>query len=260
MTGIAVGTSGLSYDDWAGVFYPRGLPRSRWLEHYAGRYSTVEINYSFYRLPSEGTIASWRRRAPEGFLFTLKGSRFITHVRRLHQCAEEARRFVERAAPLGPALATVLWQLPRMPADAERLERFVAELPAGVRHAVEFRDRSWLVEEVFDVLRRHRVAHVHVSSAAMPRDLTVTTDFVYVRFHGFGASYAHDYTAGELAPWVEFLRDVHRRGLGGFAYFNNDARARAPKNASELIGLLGDAAVPWGGDELTLPLADEATG
>jgi uncharacterized protein YecE (DUF72 family) len=241
---IAVGTSGWSYDDWAGAFYPPGLPRSRWFGHYVRTFPTVEINYSFYRLPSEGTIRRWRREAPGGFRFALKGSRYITHVRRLIESDDEIGRFMERAAPLGSSLGALLWQLPRMPLDLARLERFVAALPRGVRHAVEFRHESWLVEEVFDLLRRYDVAHVSVSSTQMPRDFTVTTDFVYVRFHGLRAGYAHDYSEAELQPWVEFLEEARRNGLPGYVYFNNDAAARAPKNARELIHLLGESAAP----------------
>jgi uncharacterized protein YecE (DUF72 family) len=239
---IAVGTSGWSYDDWAGAFYPGGLPRSRRLGYYVREFPTVEINYSFYRLPSEGTVLRWRREAPLGFLFALKGSRYITHVRRLRETGDEVRRFIERAAPLGTALGPLLWQLPRAPVDVPRLEAFLDSLPRTERHAVEFRHPSWLVNEVFDVLRRRGVAHVAVSSTQMPADFTTTADFVYVRFHGLTQGFAHDYTRDELQPWVEFLQEARREGRQGFVYFNNDAQARAPKNARELVELLGDAA------------------
>lgn len=243
---IAVGTSGWSYDDWSGTFYPAGLPRSRWLEHYATRFSTVELNASFYRLPSEQAIRGWRERVPSSFRFAVKGSRFITHVRRLAHCEDELARFMERVRGLGPTLAVVLWQLPpSLERDPGLLEGFLAMLPRGVRHAIEFRHPSWLAEPVFEALRATGVAHVWVSSTRMPRDTTVTSDLVYLRFHGLGGGYAHDYSAGELGPWVEALREAHAAGLQGFCYFNNDARARAPKNAAELIRALGPAAVAW---------------
>ncbi|GIV00382.1 MAG: hypothetical protein KatS3mg014_1997 [Actinomycetota bacterium] len=250
MTGtIAVGTSGFSYDDWAGAFYPEGLARSRWFEHYVTRFPTVELNATFYRLPAETAVRRWRELAPEGFRFVVKGSRVITHVRRLEDCEEELARFVERVRGLGSTLRVILWQLPpSLRLDVPLLERFLAlaAREAGeVRHAVEFRHPSWLVEEAFEALRRRGVAHVAVSSTRMPADRTVTTDLVYARFHGLGGGYAHDYSAEELAPWVAFLREAHARGLEGYAFFNNDARARAPKNAAELIAALGDAAVPW---------------
>lgn len=243
---IAVGTSGWSYDDWDGPFYPTGFPRSRWFEHYVTRFPTVEVNYSFYRLPSERTVARWHDEAPDRFRFAVKGSRFITHVRRLSDCEEEVDRFMERVRGLQTFLGAVLWQLPpTLERDLELLDGFLALLPGGVRHAIEFRHRSWLVEETFDALRARGVALVSVSSSQMPADRAVTADFVYVRFHGLGEGSAHDYTADELRPWVRFLRETHERGLDGYAYFNNDARARAPKNAGELAEALGEAAVTW---------------
>jgi len=243
---IAVGTSGWSYDDWAGDFYPDGVPRSRWLEHYVTGFPTVEVNASFYRLPSERAVARWHDAAPDRFRFAVKGSRFITHVRRLSDCRDEVARFVERVRGLRTHLDVVLWQLPpTLDRDLGLLEGFLAVLPAGVRHAIEFRHPSWLAGDVFDALRARGIAQVWVSSSRMPADRTATADFVYVRFHGLGGGYAHDYTAEELRPWVRSLRGAHARGLDGYVYFNNDARARAPKNARELVEALGDAAVPW---------------
>lgn len=246
MARVAVGTSGWSYDDWGGAFYPGGVPRSRWLRHYATRFPTVEVNSTFYRLPSEETIRRWRNEAPDRFRFALKGSRFITHVRRLSGCEEEVDRFTERARGLEEFLGVVLWQLPpNLERDLDLLEAFVGLLPTDVRHAIEFRHPSWLADDVSAALRRRNVAQVAASSSRMPGDLTVTADLVYVRFHGLGGGFAHDYSAEELRPWAAFLHDAHARGLDGFAYFNNDARARAPKNALELAGMLGSAAVPW---------------
>lgn len=243
---VAVGTSGWSYDDWGGTFYPEGLARSRWFEHYATRFATVEVNYSFYRLPTERSVERWHDAAPEGFRFAVKGSRFITHVRRLSECREEIGRFLDRVGGLKAFLGPVLWQLPpTLERDVRLLGSFLEALPTGVRHAVEFRHPSWLTGEVAALLRRHGVAQVAVSSPVMPGDRTVTTDFVYVRFHGLGGGFAHDYSKEELRPWARFLREASDEGRDGYAYFNNDARARAPKNALDLVEMLGDAAVPW---------------
>ncbi|HEX6231282.1 MAG TPA: DUF72 domain-containing protein, partial [Actinomycetota bacterium] len=135
---IAVGTSGWSYDDWDGAFYPDDLPRSRWFEHYVTRFPTVEVNYSFYRLPSERTVARWHDAAPDRFRFAVKGSRFITHVRRLSDCEEEVDRFMRRVRGLKAFLGVVLWQLPpTLERDLDVLERFASLLPRGVRHAIE---------------------------------------------------------------------------------------------------------------------------
>ncbi len=243
---IAVGTSGWSYNDWAGSFYPERLPRSKWFEHYVGRFPTVEINATFYRLPTEAMVRSWAEKAPPGFRFVVKGSRLITHIRRLEGCDDELENFFERVKGLGEALRVVLWQLPpSLRCDVDRLFRFVSLLPKEIGHAIEFRHPSWLVTEAFDVLRDHNIAQVSVSSTKMPEDFTITASFVYCRFHGLKAGYAHDYSATELKPWVSFLKKSFSKGLKGYAFFNNDARARAPKNAQELIEALGPAAVSW---------------
>ena len=234
--GIAVGTSGWVYDSWRGSFYPDGLPAARWFEHYAARFPTVEVNYSFYRLPSPSTVAGWRAKSPPGFCFALKGSRFVTHVRRMEGSAEgEVQTFIDRVRPLGQSLRVVLWQLPpSLPCDVAALRTFVAGLPSGVRHALEFRHDSWLRDEVFDVLRGHGVAlraGQLAAHAARPRGDGAVR---HVRFHGLGGVLRprlQHRGAGE--PWVQFLRQAHGHGLDGYASFNNDAlrwRRRTPPN------------------------------
>lgn len=234
MSKVAVGTSGWSYDHWRGVFYPEDVPRSRWFGYYAERFPTVEVNYSFYRLPSQRTITSWRDRTPGNFLFALKGSRLISHRLRMRDCEEALATFHERVKGLGDRLGVVLWQLPPdLPRDVSLLDDFLEMLPADMRVAVEFRHDSWLHSSTHSVMERHHAAEVWVSSERMPADFTVTADFVYARFHGLGGGYAHDYTPAELAPWVGRLK-----GEAGFAYFNNDADGRAPANAALLTNLL----------------------
>ncbi len=243
---IAVGTSGWSYDHWGGTFYPREVAKKRWFDYYTRCFSTVEINASFYGLPKETTIRSWYERAPRRFRFAMKGSRLITHARRLVGTEEAVRTFIERVEGLRSYLGVILWQLPPdLERDPDRLDRFLHQLPRRLRHAVEFRHSSWLTDEVFDLLRRRRVAHVSVSSREMPRDLTVTADFVYVRLHGLEGGYEHDYSTEELRPWADSLRQVAVDGKDGFVYFNNDGRARAPENAQQLVEMLGDTAVRW---------------
>jgi uncharacterized protein YecE (DUF72 family) len=242
---IAVGTSGWSYRHWSGgAFYPPGLASGRWLEYYTSRFATVEINGSFYRLPRPGMVDHWREIAPPGFAFAAKGSRLITHSHRLKDCEEPLQNFVERLAGLGETLAVILWQLPpAMDCSDEhlaRLDAFLGLLPGKTRHAVEFRHRSWLSDEAFSVLRDHGVAQVAVSSTRMPRDLTLTAGFAYVRLHGLSGGYAHDYTRRGLAPWADFLSDLEQDGKDAYVYFNNDARAQAPKDARELVGMLAD--------------------
>ena len=246
---IWVGTSGWSYDHWAGAFYPEGLPRSRWSAYYRERFPTVEVNATFYRLPRDTTIAKWRQEAAGGFRYVVKGSRYITHIRRLADCEDSIALFIARIAPLRPALLALLWQLPPdMRRDDDLLAGFLRLLPrtldgAQLRHAVEFRHPSWICDRVHNLLAEHAATNVWVSSAAMPADRTRTSDFAYARFHGLEGGWEHDYTRDELEP---FAADLRAAGVDGVAFFNNDGRARAPHNAELLTRMLGDAAVPWG--------------
>jgi len=243
---IRVGTSGWSYDHWDSEFYPKGVSQAKRLGYYATRFPTVEINASFYRLPTEGAVRGWHDTAPNHFRFAVKGSRLITHYHRLTDVDDLVATFMERVSALKTYLDVVLWQLPpTLERDDDLLDAFLRTLPrSNVRHAIEFRNTSWLAEDVFGILRSHRAANVHISSSDMPKNLTVTTDFVYVRLHGL-EGYQHDYSRGQLRPWAEFLREQHRQGRNGYVYFNNDARARAPRNALTLMEMLGDAAFPW---------------
>lgn len=239
-----IGTSGWSYDHWAnGVFYPEGLLPARRLEFYSSRFDTVEIDATFYRLPSAHAVESWRDAVPANFVFAVKGSRLITHYRRLAGVDDALRSFLGRMALLGDKLGVVLWQLPpNLHADTGLLGRFLDLLPTeGPRHAVEFRHESWLAEKTFAVLAAHGVAHVHVSSDIMPASLIPTADFVYARFHGT-ASYHGAYTRPALEPWARFLAEQVESGRDAYGYFNNDAEGYAPRDAARLIGMLGPTA------------------
>lgn len=240
---IKVGTSGWSYDHWVGPFYPSGLGSAHRLEYYAGRLATVEIDATFYRLPSEKVVRAWAAAVPDGFTFAVKGTRFITQFRRLRDTAEPVDAFMERLSLLGDKLEVVLWQLPpSLKRDDDLLDGFLEGLEdSRVRHAVEFRHESWLCPETFEVLRRHGAAQVHVSSDTMPRELTPTADFVYVRFHGT-ATYHGEYVEVALVQWAEFLHEQAAEGRDGYAYFNNDAGAHAPADAARLVGMLGEDA------------------
>jgi uncharacterized protein YecE (DUF72 family) len=237
---IYIGTSGWVYKDWAKNFYPKELPETRRLEFYATRFPTVEINASFYRLPSQKMIDDWREAVPPGFLYAVKGSRVVTHLKRLRPGAKSFPKLLERCHRLGPCLGSILWQLPpSFPKNTERLTHFLQQLPHRISHAIEFRHPTWLEGGVGDILRRFGVARVWASSLAMPMDFEVTSDFVYLRFHGLQGGSAHDYTDQELEPWAEHLRRCARQGLSGFVYFNNDADTRAPLNARRLMQMLG---------------------
>jgi uncharacterized protein YecE (DUF72 family) len=235
MERLFVGTSGWIYKGWAGSFYPEGLAAREHLSYYASQFNTVEINASFYRLPSENMARGWRERAPEGFIYAVKGSRFITHMKKLNVERKSIDIFFERAALVKEHLGPILWQLPpNLHYDPPRLDKFLSMLPKKFRYAVEFRHPSWIRTETFDVLRGRNAAHVHLSSMAMPMDLTVTTDFIYIRFHGLQGGFAHDYAQSELKPWAEHCGAALRERRAVYAYFNNDANTRAPGNATTL--------------------------
>ncbi|MBW3603774.1 MAG: DUF72 domain-containing protein [Actinobacteria bacterium] len=247
---VRVGTSGWQYDDWRGTFYPDDVAKRRWFEHYTSRFPTVEINATFYRLPKPATVERWHDRAPDRFRFAVKGSRYLTHNKKLKAPSDPVATITERMAPLKTFHGVWLWQLPpNLHLDVDRLERFLDTLPGGPGHAVEFRHRSWYVDEVEDALARHNVAWVWLSDHQMPDTCPVTADFVYLRFHGLAEDddqrYRYDYAERELAPWAERLRSAAADGRDGWVYFNNDYQANAPRNAATQIDLLGDAAEPW---------------
>jgi uncharacterized protein YecE (DUF72 family) len=241
---VYIGTSGWSYKSWGKSFYPAGVPPGRQLQFYATRFPTVEINGTFYRLPTQKTFVTWEREAPSDFLYSIKGSRAVTHFKRLRPGAKSFKILLTRSRSLRAHLGPILWQLPgTLKKDLIRLDDFLGRLNRDSRHAIEFRDPSWLDEEVFNLLRSHGVANVSLSSMAMPRCFEITAKFVYVRFHGLAGGSAHDYTDRELQPWAKFLRSAARKGADAFVYFNNDVNTRAPSNALRLIELVGSFAV-----------------
>ena len=232
---LRVGCSGWQYRGWSGDFYPSDLPQARWFEHYARTFDTVEVNNSFYRLPPRSTFAGWRQRSPAGFVFAVKASRYLTHIKRLSQPREPVARLWQAALGLESKLGPVLYQLPpRWSRNLERLDAFLSVLPAGRQHAVEFRDVSWYAEETYALLERYGVAMcVHdMSGSASP--LRFVGPLIYVRFHGSGTRYGGRYPDRALDEWAERLAPERRRGRGVYAYFNNDVGGHAPRDAVRL--------------------------
>jgi uncharacterized protein YecE (DUF72 family) len=241
MNPVYIGTSGFVYKGWEKTFYPEDISAKEHLEFYATQFPTVEINATFYRLPTLKMVKGWRDRAPEGFVFAVKGSRYITHLKRLKNLNGGLNKFIRRITPLKERLGPILWQLPpNLGKDPDRLDNFLKKAPKTFLHAVEFRHRSWYDgDEAFEILRKHRVAHVSLSSLGMPMNLTVTADFVYIRFHGLENGAAHDYTREELEPWAHHIHQQRRAGRTVYVYFNNDWNVRAPANAKMLMELPG---------------------
>jgi uncharacterized protein YecE (DUF72 family) len=232
-----IGTSGWHYDHWRGGFYHKGLAKSRWLEFYSKHFSTVELNNSFYRLPSENAFINWRDSSPPKFVFSVKVSRFITHIKRLRNAEEAVFNFMAHTRFLGVKLGILLYQLPpNMKRDDQLLEGFIRMLPKDVSHVFEFRHTSWFDDKVFDLLRRYNVGFCIYDMPDFSTPVISTSDTAYIRFHGSHQLYGGCYSDKELDGWAKKIA-----GLGTsivFAYFNNDAEGFAVKNALTIRNLL----------------------
>jgi len=230
-----IGTSGWHYEHWRDRFYPEKLAKARWLEFYTGHFDTVELNNSFYRLPSENAFANWRDSSPANFTFAVKVSRFITHIKRLKDTGEAVDKFITRAKLLGEKLGPLLYQLPpNLHRNDEVLESFLSTLPRGMRHVFEFRHQSWLEEGVFQILHKHNIGFCVFDMPSLNCPLVATADFTYIRFHGSTGLYWSCYSDEELASWAERLTSLAGSLKAIYIYFNNDAEAFAVRNAMTL--------------------------
>jgi len=236
-----IGTSGYNYLHWSdGVFYPEGLSQNKWLEYYCQFFNSVELNVSFYRLPSEKTFENWYKRTPKDFYFVIKGSRFITHVKKLSDCKEPLKLFLENSSNLKEKLFCILWQLPpRLKKDLVKLENFLKLLEGSAkttRQAFEFRNMSWFDKETYEVLKKYRICLCIAHSHHWPCVKEITSDFLYLRFHGGEVLYGSNYSEEELGEWVDFTKSTKIKEI--FAFFNNDAYGFAVKNALRFRELL----------------------
>ena len=233
---IRVGTSGWQYKDWRTRFYPDGVPQRAWLEHYATRFDTVEVNNSFYRLPELTTFQRWRGQTPAGFLVAVKASRYLTHIRRLGEPAEPLDLLLERAAGLADKLGPVLFQLPpNFKVDLPRLRDLLAAIDRRIRPAIEFRHPSWMRDDVLDALDDAGAALVLADRAGARSEPVVTAGWSYIRFHQ-GTRSRPGYRKDALRRWAE--RIVALPAGDVFIYFNNDPGAAAPRDADRLIDML----------------------
>ena len=236
---VHVGTSGWHYKHWLGDFYPPRFPPANMLAWYAREFHTVEINNSFYRLPEAKTFEQWGRIVPPGFVFAVKASRYITHIKRLKDPEDSIKLFFSRAKYLGQHLGPVLFQLPpKWKADLERLEQFLALLPKGQQFVIEFRDESWYRQEVCELLRRHNVALCLHDWASAQWSRELTANFTYIRFHGSTGKYAGDYPDHLLHEWAKQIEGWCGQVKEVFAYFNNDVGGHAIRNARSLRAML----------------------
>jgi uncharacterized protein YecE (DUF72 family) len=238
---VRIGCSGWQYKHWKGDFYPVELPQSRWLAHYARTFDTVEINSTFYRLAEANTFAQWAEKTPPGFLYSVKASRFLTHMKKLKDPEGPVARFFDRAGHLGCHLGPVLYQLPpAWPVNLERLHHFLTTLPRTYSHAIEFRDPSWYDDAVFDLLREYNVALcLHDMHGSATGQLAVGP-FVYVRFHFGTQRYGGRYDDRRLDDWADWLGQRWSEGIDVFGYFNNDIGGHAPRDAVRLRARLDE--------------------
>lgn len=252
---VHIGCSGWQYRHWRGRFYPETLPQSRWFAHYALTFDTVEVNNTFYRLPGPDTFEQWRDQAPGRFVYAVKASRFLTHMKKLKDPEEPLRRFYAHARHLGRRLGPILYQLPpRWPLDLDRFEAFLRALktlPRHLRHVVEFREPSWYDDRVYSLMERHKVALcLHDMMGSATGRLTVGP-FTYVRLHFGTKKYGGGYDRRRLEKWADWLADHATGGRAVFAFFNNDSEGHAPQDAvtlrSLIHGRLGSAG-PHAGD------------
>jgi uncharacterized protein YecE (DUF72 family) len=245
MAQVFIGTSGWAYPSWKGVFYPKDLPSARFLEFYRNQFPTTEVNYSFYHLPRPSTYEKWAAQVPEGFVFAVKASRFITHTKRL-KCVEEPWRiFLQNAQSLGSRLGPILFQFPpSFRHDYVLLDEFVTMARTVARGAdrlrlvFEFRHASWFVDEVYRLLGRHGAAFCIADSPQYPHCEVITTNFVYFRFHGRIRLFASNYTRADLAEEAKKIRRILHEGHDVYAYFNNDAEGFAVANSQMLTAMI----------------------
>ncbi|HEX2268859.1 MAG TPA: DUF72 domain-containing protein [Pyrinomonadaceae bacterium] len=237
MSKVHIGTSGWHYKHWlGGVFYPEGMRASEMFDFYARYFDTVEINNSFYRLPTATTFDNWREASPRNFCFAVKASRFITHMKKLKDPEGSSEKFFLVADRLGKKLGPILFQLPpRWKLNVERFDEFLRALPGEHRYVFEFRDETWFVPEVYKLLRRHKAAFCIHDFADMKVPQEITAKFTYIRFHGpTSAKYFGSYSDRELRTWANRIKQWRSELSSVYVYFNNDPEGAAIRNALTL--------------------------
>ncbi|MDQ6675763.1 MAG: DUF72 domain-containing protein [Acidobacteriota bacterium] len=236
---IRIGTSGWHYKHWVGAFYPPRWPASKMLGFYQLRFDTVEINNSFYRLPPEKALNGWRLSTPPGFCFAVKGSRFLTHMKKLKDPGPGIDKFFSRADLLEEKLGPVLFQLPpNWEVNLGRLENFLDALPKWHRYAFEFRNATWNTPEVLQLLRQRNVAYCPFHLAGYQSPVEITADITYIRLHGPGGKYQGSYDDEALRVWAQRIKDWRRELKAIYFYFDNDDSGYAAYNALRLRELI----------------------
>ena len=240
---IYIGCSGWSYPHWIDKFYPENLAREEWLDFYVHHFNTVEVNMTFYRFPFPNMVKSWNTRTPDDFCFTFKANRLITHMKKFRDTDDLVEKFFTVLDPLEGKIGCILWQLPPSmhltDENLKRLDNFFTKLKGRkTANVVEFRHSSWWCEEAYEMFKRNNLTFCVVDYPSLPDDVVVTSDTLYIRFHGAKDRYRHDYTDKELKAWAAKIKQA--KGCKEiYCYFNNDFEAHAPQNALSLTKILG---------------------
>jgi uncharacterized protein YecE (DUF72 family) len=239
---ILIGTSGWTYNHWKNIFYPPDLPQRKWFSYYAGKFNTVEINYSFYRIPTPKTIEHWNTQSPADFHFAIKMNRQITHFKKLKNCKRETDLFFSVFQPLFSKIGIVLIQLPpTLGFDPERLLNFFNDLPKDHKFAFEFRNSSWYREETYSLLRDHKHIFCIHDMTNLKTEKIITADTVYIRFHGFDSMYGGNYPDSCLQSWADWIKKRYQDNKSIFCFFNNDIGGFAVKNGLMLKKMIRDS-------------------
>ncbi|MDR6764416.1 uncharacterized protein YecE (DUF72 family) [Flavobacterium sp. 2755] len=236
---IYIGTSGWLYKHWRNTFYPADLKVKEEFAYYAGKFSTVEINSTFYGVPSDQTLMNWKKNSPPHFVYTVKASRFITHLKKLHNTTQILHSFIHKMELLGSKLGVILVQLPPyLKADTKLLETFLKELPKTNRFVIEFRNAEWYTAEVFNLLKKHNVGFCIYELAGHLSPLEITADFVYLRLHGpTSDKYRGNYSGQALKKWADQCK-IWLQTKDVYVYFDNDEQGYAAFNALKLEQLV----------------------
>lgn len=236
---IWIGTSGWRYKGWKGPFYPKGMPESKFLPFYCDRFKTVEINQTFYGLPRETAVQKWRETVPADFIFAVKASRFITHMKKLKDPEFALENFTVRIKHLEEKLGPILFQLPpKWGYDRERFEYFLAALPKQYRYTFEFRNPDWFIPPVIEALQSTNIAFCMYDLAGRQSPRLVTADFVYIRLHGPGGAYQGSYSDEALTEWAFAIKTWNSEGKSVFCYFDNDQLGYAAQDALRMRAIL----------------------
>lgn len=234
-----IGTSGWHYNHWRQRFYPQDMPKSKWLEFYTQSFNTVELNNSFYHLPTRKAFENWRDTVSDNFMFSVKVSRLITHLKKLRNIDEQLSNFLGRADLLDNKLGPLLYQLPpHLKSNTELLETFISYLPKTKKHVFEFRHKTWFNDAVYNILQRYNIGFCIYDMPNLVTPILVTADFAYIRFHGSSTLYGSCYSTNELAGWAETIIKLSDKLKDIYVYFNNDSNGFAVQNAIALTNIL----------------------